>query len=304
MSREALKWLHTLPSMKPPQRVLLERLCRYHSLEAGCFPGQAKLAAEASISPSSVNTHLKILERKGLIRRVRMKDPKTRRQLPTRYVLAFEDSVPGCADHKSGCANVPPWLRSPDSRKSTKPTPKTRLSRLPNSERNIITESKNLNADAKRSVVASVDDEAFSIEWYSRLAWGPTPETSWTRPTVFQQQQLARQGAEAIATRRLRQATHGFPEAARMLVHARDRKRVLVGVWTRQATGLCEQVTVGSPEAEAWKEEHIERGWPWYDGLSVGMNIYVPKGGLQGLDGFLDRLRQMMPSATRRCGGR
>jgi hypothetical protein len=54
-------------------------------------------AVLSEISRSTLNEHLTLLETAGMIRRVQRLNPGTKRQMPTRYILAFE---PGFAQHQ------------------------------------------------------------------------------------------------------------------------------------------------------------------------------------------------------------
>lgn len=77
--------------MKPATKIVLWFLCDRHNPDFGCFPTQARLAEDAEMSISALNEHLALLERAGLIRRLRSHDPRTRRRQATRYILGFED---------------------------------------------------------------------------------------------------------------------------------------------------------------------------------------------------------------------
>ncbi|MDO5643725.1 MAG: helix-turn-helix domain-containing protein, partial [Paracoccus sp. (in: a-proteobacteria)] len=90
MSHTATIWALQQRGLTPAQRVVLFYLADRHNPDYGCFPKQNTLAADAEISVSSLNDHLAYLEERGLIRRERRIHPETRRQMSTRYILAFE----------------------------------------------------------------------------------------------------------------------------------------------------------------------------------------------------------------------
>jgi DNA-binding transcriptional ArsR family regulator len=91
MSHRATNWAFEQRGLPPVQSLVLIRLADHHNNEHGCFPSQALLAEEVNVSPSTLNEHLRALEERRLIRRVRRRDTRTRRQLATRYILAFEE---------------------------------------------------------------------------------------------------------------------------------------------------------------------------------------------------------------------
>lgn len=90
MSSKAMEWAFRVRGLTPAQRVVLLYLADRHHPDQGCFPSQARISVDCNISRRSVNRHLEDLEALGLIRRVRRIDPKSRKQMPTRYILAFE----------------------------------------------------------------------------------------------------------------------------------------------------------------------------------------------------------------------
>ncbi|MDP5308674.1 helix-turn-helix domain-containing protein [Paracoccus spongiarum] len=91
MSHFATNWAILQRGLKPATKIVLWHLCDRHNPDFGCFPTQARLAADCEISRSALNDHLKKLELAGLIRRCASVDPVTKRQQPTRYILGFED---------------------------------------------------------------------------------------------------------------------------------------------------------------------------------------------------------------------
>ncbi|QXN70983.1 helix-turn-helix DNA binding domain protein [Rhodobacter phage RcBaka] len=92
MSHEATNWAIRQRGLKPATKLVLWYLCDRHNPDAGCFPRQDRLASDAEMSVSSLNDHLRILEDRGLIRRVQRSDRKTGQQLSTLYILGFEEN--------------------------------------------------------------------------------------------------------------------------------------------------------------------------------------------------------------------
>ena len=90
MSHAATNWAIQQRGLKPTTKIVLWHLCDRFNPDYGCFPSQERLAQDCEISRSTLNTHLTLLERAGLIRRVQRVNPETRRQMPTRYILGFE----------------------------------------------------------------------------------------------------------------------------------------------------------------------------------------------------------------------
>jgi hypothetical protein len=90
MSHKATNWAVAQKGLRPGAKLVLWHLATRHNPELGCYPSQAQLAAEAEISRSGLNNQLKLLEERGLIRRIRRADGELRTKLSTRYILGFE----------------------------------------------------------------------------------------------------------------------------------------------------------------------------------------------------------------------
>lgn len=90
MSHDATNWAVKQRGLRPIAKIVLWHLADCHNPTQGCFPTQEYLAGQAEVSRASVNRILTELEQAGIIRREPAIDPDTRRQLPTRYRLAFE----------------------------------------------------------------------------------------------------------------------------------------------------------------------------------------------------------------------
>lgn len=94
MSHAATNWAIQQRGLKPATKIVLWHLADCHNPAYGCFPTQAYLAEACEMHRDTVNEHLAILEKRGLIRRERDVDPATRRQRPTRYHLLMEGEKP------------------------------------------------------------------------------------------------------------------------------------------------------------------------------------------------------------------
>jgi hypothetical protein len=90
MSHDATNWAIKQRGLKPTGKIVLWHLCDRFNPDYGCFPSQARLAHDCEISRATLNRHLDRLEARGLIRRIRVIDPKTGQQRPTRYLLGCE----------------------------------------------------------------------------------------------------------------------------------------------------------------------------------------------------------------------
>ena len=167
MSHFATNWAIRQRELKPATKIVLWHLCDRHNPDYGCFPAQGRLAHDCEISRAALNSHLTLLETRGLLRRERRIDPGTKRQMSTRYILAFEDDfdqgpesldVRGpCPDSGHGSAGEQFWDSSalemesdekpcPDSghgavsRFSPEPCPENRQSRVQNLDTNSVRE--------------------------------------------------------------------------------------------------------------------------------------------------------------------
>jgi hypothetical protein len=108
MSHDATNWAIKQRGLKPTTKIVLWHLCDRFNPDYGCFPSQVRLAHDCEISRSTLNDHIGQLEANGLLRRVPRIDPKTKRQLPTRYILGFEKGftpagVVPCPEIGHGC---------------------------------------------------------------------------------------------------------------------------------------------------------------------------------------------------------
>ena len=103
MSHEATTWAIRQRGLPPAAKLVLWHLCdRYHP-DHGCFPSQGTLADDCELSRSTLNTHLALLEERGLIHREARLDPRTKRQASTRYRFPFEEDFPVAAEAEKPC---------------------------------------------------------------------------------------------------------------------------------------------------------------------------------------------------------
>jgi len=107
MSHKATNWLSSLCAtmIGASEFRVLFHLCDCHNPSQGCFPTQAYLLDACGVSNGTLNNALNALETKGLIKRHRAWDGRTKRQKPTRYTLGFElievqDPTPKSGDGK------------------------------------------------------------------------------------------------------------------------------------------------------------------------------------------------------------
>lgn len=125
MSHHATNWAIQQRGLKPVSKIVLWHLADCHNPAQGCFPSLDYLAHHAEIGLTTVKEHLNALELAGLIKRVRMKDEKTRKQLPTRYVLAFEAHFEATESNDAPGARTPENPDTDEASRGRKPAPET-----------------------------------------------------------------------------------------------------------------------------------------------------------------------------------
>lgn len=91
MSHKATNWAVTQRGISPVAKVLLWQLADRHNPDNGCFPDIETLVRDSEMSRATVIRTLSDLQEKGLVVRVKRVHPVTKKQLPNRYILAFED---------------------------------------------------------------------------------------------------------------------------------------------------------------------------------------------------------------------
>jgi hypothetical protein len=193
MSHAATNWAIQQRGLKPTTKIVLWHLCDRFNPDFGCFPSQEQLAHDCEISRSTLNDHLTLLESAGLIRRVQRLNPGTKRQMPTRYILAFEPgftqdrAMPGPETGHGSQATHTGEAKGPEitaisedkpvdnlhpGPKSTHgavsdfdpdPCPKNADSRVRNSDSNLVTEpvSKPVKEEEDAQAREIVDEEFF-----------------------------------------------------------------------------------------------------------------------------------------------
>lgn len=156
MSHEATKWALRQRGLKPAAKIVLFYLCDHHNSEGGCFPSQELLAAECEISRASLNNQLNELEAMGLLRRHASVDDRTKRQRPTRYILAFEDESRVQNLDKAVSKNETRTV----SKNQTEPCPKNDESRVQNLDTNPVREPLRQQTERETApVVVAISDQ-------------------------------------------------------------------------------------------------------------------------------------------------
>lgn len=151
MSHAATNWAIQQRGLAPSTKMVLWYLADRHNPDHGCFPDQSRLAADCEMSRSSVNNHLRILERLGLIKRIRRVDPKTNQQMSTRYILGFEEEFTQQPSLDFGHGSPVDNLE--------KPSPNSSESRVQNLDSNLVREpviTTNAHASTREEIPALV----------------------------------------------------------------------------------------------------------------------------------------------------
>ena len=140
MSHNATNWAIQQRGLKPATKIVLWQLADRHNPDNGCFPSQELLAVSCEMSRSSLNDHLAILERRGLIRREQRVDNKTGKQQSTRYILACEEDFEVSIETQDVVSPCPDFGHGPVSEKPENPCPENDDSRVRNSDTNLVRE--------------------------------------------------------------------------------------------------------------------------------------------------------------------
>ncbi|MEP2977976.1 MAG: helix-turn-helix domain-containing protein [Lentilitoribacter sp.] len=138
MSHAATNWAIQQRGLKPATKIVLWYLADCHNPSLGCFPSQEWLATNAEMSRSTINSHLEKLEKLELIERVVTRDPKTRKQNNTRYILAFERKQ---SAQKTESENRTRNYDEPVSEFEQNPCPENEQSRVRNPDTNPVRET-------------------------------------------------------------------------------------------------------------------------------------------------------------------
>ena len=229
MSHRATIWAIQQRGLKPATKIVLWFLCDRHNPDFGCFPTQARLAEDAEMSISALNEHLALLERAGLIRRIRSHDPRTHRRQATRYILGFEDGFtpeptpePGDGPRETkGEHSANPTPETGDgaiSGFSAKPSPDFAESHLRNPETNLVREPLREPVKEEEGAQAreAISDEVFR-ELLAALGLDPAALPGWWQgwpPRLHVQRwrdELGLTEAEIIATAGANREEHPEP---------------------------------------------------------------------------------------------
>ena len=191
MSHRATNWAIQQRGLKPATKIVLWFLCDRHNPDFGCFPTQARLADDAEMSISALNDHLARLEDLGLIRRVRVHDPRTHKRQATRYILGFEDGfpqepTPETGDGFDGTDEEQDGDPTPDSGHGAisgfpaKPSPDFAQSHLRNPETNLVREPLSKPVKEEEGAQArEADFDRFFAELLGALCLDPTDLPGW-----------------------------------------------------------------------------------------------------------------------------
>lgn len=202
MSHKATNWAIEQRGLKPATKLVLWHLCDRHHPDNGCFPSQETLAHDCEMSRSSVNDHLRMLEGRGLIRRIQRTDRKNRRQISTLYLFAFDfpdgdarpdagtpDPEPSGGGETGGETGekpekpCPEFGHGPVSEKPRKPCPKNSQSRVRNSDTNPVREPlKNQRARSDGDGLSEI--AAF---WVEQIKAGRTAGSDTIKPAVAEE---------------------------------------------------------------------------------------------------------------------
>lgn len=140
MSHAATNWAILQRGLKPATKIVLWWLCDRYNNDFGCFPSQDQLVVDCEMTRSTVNLHLKELETRGLIRRERRWNKRTKHQESTRYRIAFEDGFTP-AEPENPCPEIGHGNQAiAVSEKEPDPCPKNVDSRVRNSDTNPVRE--------------------------------------------------------------------------------------------------------------------------------------------------------------------
>lgn len=106
------------------------------------------------------------------------------------------------------------------------------------------------------------------------------------RASAFVEQLMAEDSERGERERLAHRARHGWPMVNDMHTNAENRRGWTVSsalAWLEPLAAGFEPVKVGSERWEAWKAEHMRRGWPWVPDPGRQEWVYFPAGGPEGL---------------------
>ena len=174
MSYRATSWAFQQKGLRPAQKVVLLYLADHHNPDYGCFPSQHSLARDCEMSRASLNTQLRELEERGLIRRIRIRDPHSGQHMRTRYILGFEDGFDQSPSPESGHGPCPDFAQN----------------RVQNLDSNNVIEQVRMTSRAQapahgcapaRARGGASDERAGSLLCRILALIGADPETGWTQ---------------------------------------------------------------------------------------------------------------------------
>lgn len=254
MSHEGTNWAIKQRGLKPASKLVLWHLADRHNPDLGCFPSQERLADDCEMSRSALNEHLKLLEKRGLIRRVKSIDPKTRRQKNTRYILAFEED--GSPDDVSdgeietadeGDEPCPESGHGAVSGKQPKPCPDFGQSRVRNPDTNPVREplrepKARANGQGDQKIPSDAECEAFRRAYPAAGLLSVAPAQL---PMMLARPVLRHGGID-----RLTEAARSYAEA----IHAADSKPLSLSNWLNNRE-LIEHYAAGQSSEVDWAGE-------------------------------------------------
>lgn len=173
MSRQATQWVGTVRELKPTARLILLCLADHHNEKTGrCDPSQERLIDKCEVRRSTLNVHLADLEAKGLIKRYKRRNPRTKKPATTYYKFAFDVDflLPPLPTDKAEVIAVKPRPMCPKSGHDTVSEnraymcPESDPSQVQNPDTNQGKENKeNLGRKADRSVAPALHQAAMLI---------------------------------------------------------------------------------------------------------------------------------------------
>lgn len=115
------------------------------------------------------------------------------------------------------------------------------------------------------------------------------PNRPLPKPTGFLAKLMAEASEAGERERMAHRARWGWPMVNDLHKHAENWRGWTVPAdlaWLESHASAFEQVRVGSELWQAWKDEHVRRGWPWVPDPGKHEWIYFPAGGPAGLSAF------------------
>lgn len=234
MSHEATNWAVKQRGLRPIAKIVLWHLADCHNPTMGCFPTQEYIAGEAEVSRASVNRILTELEHAGVIRREQQIDQVSRRQLPTRYRLAFENGFEPL--HVEG------RVSGLDTEEKAEPCLKNEQSRVSNSAVSVSHSSETLTSKGTSNLTGNGSERASFDE-----VWAVFPRRRMTSRTEAVAAFDALTDAEThrcvIAAKRFRQWHIEDSQARNATPESQAEFRVGLGKWIRSGAWI-EALTV------------------------------------------------------------